>query len=81
MKGKPGDGAIFVDQEGNEWKAVLTDETMSGNASLVYAESEEDEFTQDSIHMAFNIPTEEEAIGNGPYYKHRPNAKWPNDLL
>lgn len=81
MKGNPGDGAIFTDRNGDEWRAVLTDESMSGNAALVYAKSDEDEFTQESMHMAFNIPTEEDAVGTGPYYEHRPDADWPNDLL
>lgn len=81
MKGNPGDSAWFTDRNGNEWKAILTDETMNGNASLVYAKSNEGEFTKGSMHMAFNIPTEEDAIGNGPYYEHAPDADWPNDIL
>ena len=81
MKGNPGEGAWFTDRNGDEWRAVLTDETMSGNASLVYAKSDEGEFTKGSMHMAFNIPTEEDAIGTGPYYDHAPDADWPNDIL
>lgn len=81
MKGKIGDGAIYVDRNGNEWKAILTDETMNGNASLTYAKDEDGEFTTDSLHMGFNIPTEEDARGSGPYYKHRPDADWPDDVI
>lgn len=81
MKGNTGDGALFTDRNGDEWRAILTDETMSGNASLVYAKDEDGDFTQGSMHMAFNVPSEEDAIGDGPYYEHRPDAEWPNQLL
>lgn len=69
-----------MDRNDNEWKAIINDESTNGNASLVYAKSEDDEFTVNSLHMAINIPNEEDAV-NAPYYKHRPNAKWPQQVL
>jgi len=80
MHGNPGDGAIFTDRNGDEWKAIITDESMSGNASLCYSKSDEGEFVQGSIHMALNIPNESNAVSE-PYYEHRPDADWPNEVL
>jgi hypothetical protein len=80
MQGNPGDGAIFTDRCGDEWNAIITDESMSGNATLAYTESEDGEFAQGSIHMAFNIPNENDTMRE-PYYEHRPDADWPNEVL
>lgn len=80
MQGKPGDGAMFTDRNGDEWKAIITGELMIGNASLTYSKSEDGEFVQGSIHMAINIPNESNAMSE-PYYEHRPDADWPEEVL
>lgn len=80
MQGNPGEGAIFTDRDGNTFKAILTEETMNGNASLIYTESESDGFAVGSINMAINVPNETTSV-NEPYYEHRPNAEWPDQVI
>jgi len=86
MIGEPNDPAIYVDRKGQEWRALLTEKTMDGNANLVYFKENgkprnDVELSQDSIRMAYNIPNKKDAIGDVSYYEHRPEADWVNKIL
>lgn len=82
MIGEPGESAVFVDREGKERKAVITEETLGGNATLVYTDNEDGEFHKESLRLAINIPNEADVNDlSGAYYKHKPDETWADKLI
>lgn len=79
MKGELGDGALYYDRDGEEHQAVITGESMFGNADLTY--SVDDSWEAKSMHMAINVPEKDGAIGEQSVYEHKPEADWPQELL
>lgn len=79
MRGNAGEGAIFIDNDGERHKAILQSETLNGNANLVFWEG--DEPSKENLKMAMNIPHKSNTPTEKNVYKHKPSADWVDELL
>lgn len=79
MKGNAGDGAIYIDREGERYKAIIQAETLIGNANLVYWEGEAPD--SESLKMAMNVPHKSNSPNERNVYKHKPSADWVDEIL
>lgn len=79
MRGDPGDSAIYVDQKGEEYRAVIQSETMIGNANLVFWEGQSPD--KDDLKIAMNVPHTSNSNSGRNVYRHKPSADWAQKLL
>lgn len=79
MKGNAGEGAIFIDRDGNECKAIIQSESMIGNANLVFWEGDEPD--EESLKYAMNIPHKSNSPNEKNVYTHKPSADWVDEFI
>lgn len=79
MKGDIGDTAIYFDTRGDSHQAVLTGESMNGNADLVY--SDDDSWDPNSIRMAINTPLKDGSYGGTNVYELKPTGDWDQHIV
>lgn len=79
MKGNAGEGAIYIDRQGHERKAILQSESMIGKANLVYWEGDEPD--KDSLKYAMNIPHKSNTPNEKNVYTYKPSAEWVDNFL
>lgn len=79
MKGTAGEGAIYIDRDGDEYRAILQSESMLGHANLVYWEGEEP--TEENLKVAMNVPHKSNTPNENNVYTYKPSAEWPENFL
>ena len=79
MRGDAGDGAIYIDRDGEEHKAIIQSETMLENANLVFWEGDEPD--KESLKYAMNVPHKSNTPNERNVYKHKPSAEWVDELI
>lgn len=79
MKGSPGDAAIYINSNGERYRAVIQSETMGENASLVYWDGENPSVS--SLKMAVNIPHKSNTPTERNVYEHKPEKDWAENIL
>lgn len=79
MRGYPGDGAIYVDDDGGEHKAVLL--SPADNETAVLAYSEGNTFEADDRRIVYHVPHTGDVDRSVRCYKLRRTADWVPKLI
>lgn len=76
---KPGDGAVYYDDDSEPREAIITRETLIGHYDLVFTLG--DGFEKGSIRFAYNIPIEADALDpDCRCFEHHPDAEWAGEI-
>lgn len=79
MRGQPGDGALYVDTDGTEHKAVIVSKAESETAIIAYSEG--NTFRDADRRMAYYVPHIGDVDRDVRCFKHRRVADWVTDLI
>lgn len=79
MRGYPGDGALYVDADGTEHKAVIISKAENNTAIVAYTEN--NTFRDTDRRLAYHVPHIGDVTRSVRCYKHRRVADWVPELI